>query len=98
MGEFKARPPVGIDATGVSEEGAAVYELIRDDIISNRLKANDRLVVAELSERHSAAGNAVREALQLLRSQGFVLMVHNKGAESARSTRNSSATSTRSGC
>ncbi len=80
MSEFKASPPVGIDATGVSEEGAAVYELIRDDIISNRLKANDRLVVAELSARHGAAGNAVREALQLLRSQGFVLMVHNKGA------------------
>lgn len=80
MAEFKARPPVGIDATGVSEEGAAVYELIRDDIISNRLKANDRLVVAELSGRHGATGNAVREALQLLRSQGFVLMAHNKGA------------------
>lgn len=80
MSEFKARPPVGIDPTGVSEEGAIAYELIRDDIISGRLEANVRLVVAELSERHKAPANAVREALQLLRSQGFVLMVHNKSA------------------
>ena len=80
MSAFKARPPVGIDPTGVSEEGAAVYELIRDDIISGRLEANSRLVVAELSERHRAPANAVREALQLLRSQGFVLIVHNKSA------------------
>ena len=80
MSEFRARPPIGIDPTGVSEEGAAVYELIRDDIISGRLKANDRLVVAELAERHGSAGNPVREALQLLRAQGFVVMIHNKSA------------------
>ena len=80
MSDFKARPPVGIDPTGVSEEGAAVYDLIRDDIISGRLEANSRLVVAELAERHTAPANAVREALQLLRSQGFVLIVHNKSA------------------
>lgn len=80
MTEFKARPPVGIDPTGVSEEGAVVYGLIRDDIISGRLEANSRLVVAELSERHKSPANAVREALQLLRSQGFVLIVHNKSA------------------
>lgn len=80
MNGFKARPPVGIDPTGVSEEGAIVYDLIRDDIISGRLEANARLVVAELSERHQSPANAVREALQLLRSQGFVLIVHNKSA------------------
>lgn len=80
MSAFKARPPVGIDPTGVSEEGGVVYERIRDDIISGRLEANERLVVAELSERHSSPANAVREALQLLRSQGFVLLVHNKSA------------------
>ncbi len=80
MSMFEARPPSGIDATGVSEEGASAYELIRDDIISGRLKANDRLVVAELAERHGTSGNPVREALQLLRAQGFVVMVHNKSA------------------
>jgi DNA-binding GntR family transcriptional regulator len=80
MSEFKARPPVGIDPTGVSEEGAVVYELIRDEIISGRLEANTKLVVSELAERHRAPANAVREALQLLRSQGFAMIVHNKSA------------------
>jgi len=80
MGMFEARPPTGIDPTGVSEEGAVAYELIRDDIISGRLEANDRLVVAELCDRHGISANPVREALQLLRAQGFVLMAHNKGA------------------
>ncbi|MDO9307149.1 MAG: GntR family transcriptional regulator, partial [Mesorhizobium sp.] len=32
MTDFKARPPVGIDAIGASTEGASIYELIRDDI------------------------------------------------------------------
>jgi DNA-binding GntR family transcriptional regulator len=80
MTQFRARPPSSIDPTGVSEEGAAAYELIREEIISGKLAANDRLVVAELTERHKTSANAVREALQLLRSQGFVLMVHNKSA------------------
>lgn len=80
MSGFKARPPVGIDPTGVSEEGATVYELIREDIIAGRLEANTRLVVGELSVRFKSPANAVREALQLLRSQGFVLIVHNKSA------------------
>jgi DNA-binding GntR family transcriptional regulator len=80
MTGFKARPPVGIDPTGVSEEGSVAYELIREDIIHGRLGANERLVVAELSARHKSPANAVREALQLLRAQGFVLLVHNKSA------------------
>ena len=80
MNELHARPPAGIDPTGVSDEGGAAYGAIRDDIISGRLRANDRLVVSELSERHGTSANAVREALQLLRAQGFVLIAHNKSA------------------
>ncbi len=83
MGEqtgFKAQPPKGIDPFGASAEGASVYELIRDDIIEGRLKANDRLVVADLAERHGTSTNPVREALQLLRGEGFVLITPNRGA------------------
>jgi DNA-binding GntR family transcriptional regulator len=77
---FKAQPPKGIDPFGASAEGASVYELIRDDIIEGRLKANDRLVVADLAERHGTSTNPVREALQLLRGEGFVLITPNRGA------------------
>jgi DNA-binding GntR family transcriptional regulator len=80
VSELKARPPEGIDPTGVSEEGAMLYELIRDDIISGRLEANARLVVSELARRHNSSANPVREALQLLRAQGFVIIAHNRSA------------------
>jgi DNA-binding GntR family transcriptional regulator len=79
-GEFKAKPPAGIDAVGASSEGASVYELIREDIIEGRLKANERLVVAELAQQHGTSTNPVREALQLLRGEGFVVIAPNRGA------------------
>lgn len=79
-GEFKAKPPGGVDLVDASSEGASVYELIRDDIIEGRLGANERLVVAELAQRHGTSTNPVREALQLLRGEGFVVMSPNRGA------------------
>ena len=59
MGEpsdFKAKPPSGIDAVGASSEGASVYELIRDDIIAGRLKANERLIAAGF-DKHLTTGH-----------------------------------------
>ena len=61
-------------------EAGSVYELIRDDIISGRLRANERLKVADLAERHGTSTNPVREALQQLRGEGFVVMEPNRGA------------------
>ena len=71
IGDFKAKPPVGIDPIGASSEGASIYELIREDIIEGRLAANERLVVTDLARRHGTSTNPVREALQLLRGRGF---------------------------
>ena len=62
------------------ETSGSVYEIIRDDIISGRLRANERLKVADLAERLGTSTNPVREALQLLRGEGFVLMAPNRGA------------------
>jgi len=64
----------GVDQTG------SVYALIRDDIVSGRLGANERLKVADLAERHGTSTNPVREALQQLRGEGFVMMSPNRGA------------------
>ncbi len=63
-----------------SERESSVYEAIREDIISGRLPANARLIVAELAERHGTSTNPVREALQQLRGEGFVVMWPNRGA------------------
>ncbi|MBK8083229.1 MAG: GntR family transcriptional regulator [Devosia sp.] len=79
-GEFRAKPPPGIDPIGASSEGASVYELIREDIIEGRLKANERLIVADLALQHGTSTNPVREALQLLRGEGFVVIAPNRGA------------------
>lgn len=77
---FKASPPAGIDPIGASSEGTSVYHLIRDDIIEGRLKPNERLVAADLARRHGTSTNPVREALQLLRGEGFVIFALNRGA------------------
>ncbi|MEO8883946.1 MAG: GntR family transcriptional regulator [Devosia sp.] len=68
------RPMEEADITG------SIYEAIRDDIISGRLRANERLKVADLAERHGTSTNPVREALQQLRGEGFVTMAPNRGA------------------
>ena len=77
---FRAKPPPGIEPLGASSEGASVYELIREDIIEGRLKANERLIVADLAVQHGTSTNPVREALQLLRGEGFVVTSLNRGA------------------
>jgi len=71
---------IAIDGLENEAEDGSVYELIRDDIISGRLRANERLKVAELAERLGTSTNPVREALQQLRGEGFVVMTPNRGA------------------
>lgn len=63
-----------------AEQAPSVYELIREDIISGRLNPNERLKVAELADRYKTSTNPVREALQQLRGEGFVVMEPNRGA------------------
>jgi len=57
-----------------------VYERIRDEIISGRLEPNERLKVADLAARYGTSTNPIREALQQLRGEGFVLFEPNRGA------------------
>lgn len=80
MSDFKAQPPEGMEPSGASPAGDSVYQQIRDDIISGRLKANERLIVADLAGRLNTSTNPVREALQLLRGEGFVVISPNRGA------------------
>lgn len=80
MQQYKAQPPQGVALSGATPAGDSVYQQIRSDIISGRLEANARLVVAELAQRHETSTNPVREALQLLRGEGFVVISPNRGA------------------
>jgi len=62
------------------EQPGWVYERIRDEIISGRLQPNDRLKVSDLAARYGTSTNPIREALQQLRGEGFVLIEPNRGA------------------
>ncbi|MCP8940781.1 GntR family transcriptional regulator [Alsobacter sp. SYSU M60028] len=81
VADYKAEPPVGVEPIGASTDSAALlYKTIREDIVSGRLKANQRLVVADLARCHNTSTTPVREVLQLLRGEGFVIFTRNRGA------------------
>ena len=71
--------PMGVKATIEAPAGEAfeppgwVYERLRDEITSGRIGPNERLKVAELAARYGTSTNPIREALQLLRGEGFVI-------------------------
>jgi DNA-binding GntR family transcriptional regulator len=78
MGRSATRPSDSTAAPGPGE--ATVYDLVRRDIISGELGANARLKVADLARRYATSTNPVREALQQLRGEGFVIIEPNRGA------------------
>ena len=59
---------------------ASIYEKILHDILEGRLEANQRLKVTALASRYGTSTNPVREALQQLRGEGFVIITPNRGA------------------
>jgi len=67
------------------EEPAAIapstaYQLLREDMLAGRLVANERLIVSALAARYGTSTNPIREALQQLRGEGFVVIEPNRGA------------------
>ena len=53
---------------------------MREDIIEGRIPADARLKVRDLAARYAVSTNPVREALQQLRGEGFVIISPNRGA------------------
>jgi DNA-binding GntR family transcriptional regulator len=68
------------ERSAVSRGLNAVYERLRQDIVEGRLPAGSRLKVTELALLYRTSSNPVREALQQLRGEGFVLISPNRGA------------------
>lgn len=67
-------------AARASDPAVSVYEMIREDIISGALEPNARLKVADLATRYGTSTNPIREALQQLRGEDFVVIEPNRGA------------------
>ncbi|MBT9432891.1 GntR family transcriptional regulator [Candidatus Sodalis endolongispinus] len=61
-----------------------VYELLKQEIISNQLASGDRLIVNTLSKRFGVSGITVREALFRLAAEKLIVLEHNKGFRVAR--------------
>jgi DNA-binding GntR family transcriptional regulator len=82
MGDLPRTTAKAIDDSEMLAAGApnTVYELLREDIIEGRLTANERLKVSALAERYGTSTNPIREALQQLRGEGFVIIEPNRGA------------------
>lgn len=68
-----------LDEPSLARPGS-VYDRIREDIIEGRIPADSRLKVRDLAARYSVSTNPVREALQQLRGEGFVIITPNRGA------------------
>jgi DNA-binding GntR family transcriptional regulator len=61
-----------------------IYKMLRDEIIQGKLNPGERLVENDLCERLGSSRGYVREALKLLRADGFVILNHGKGATVAK--------------
>ena len=83
MSETALRPPLDDlagDDLAPGGESASIYERLREDIIEGRLAANERLITSALARRYGTSTNPIREALQQLRGEGFVVIHANRGA------------------
>ena len=76
---FSFRPGSGADDLG-NEGPGNVYARLREDIIEGRIPADSRLKIRDLAARYDVSTNPVREALQQLRGEGFVIISPNRGA------------------
>ena len=70
------------EETGAAAKSGAdsIYHLLRKDVLSGRLSPNERLKVSSLAKRYGTSTNPIREALQQLRGEGFVIIEPNRGA------------------
>lgn len=67
-----------MDTTSAATD--SVYLRLRQDVLSGRLSANERLKISSLAIRYQTSTNPVREALQQLRGEGLVVFAPNRGA------------------
>ena len=80
MGAMGVKATIEAPAGEAFEPPGWVYERLRDEITSGNFGPNERLKVADLAARYGTSTNPIREALQLLRGEGFVTIEPNRGA------------------
>jgi DNA-binding GntR family transcriptional regulator len=80
----EGRVPASGSGSAVPCASTAHYETLRDmiraDIAAGTLKPGERLVVEQLRRRYGASGQPIRDALNQLQGEGFVVVSANRGA------------------
>lgn len=81
MNKIVEPPEPAVERIEFAENGEnSIYERLREEIIEGKFQAGARLKVNELANRMGTSTNPVREALQQLRGEGFVVLTPNCGA------------------
>ena len=78
MGNKSRLLPIKLDNYKPLRE--AVFEAVRDAIISGKLSPGERLMEVQLAEEMGVSRTPVREAIRKLELEGFVEMMPHKGA------------------
>ena len=60
--------------------GMDVYEALREEILSGKIKLGSRLIEKDLAERFHISRTPIREAIRRLESEGLVVLTPNRGA------------------
>jgi len=76
LAEFRFPDSSALNVRSLPER---IAELVREAIMSGQLRPGDQVVESRLAKQLGVGQNAVREALQDLEFQGFVVRVPNKG-------------------
>jgi DNA-binding GntR family transcriptional regulator len=71
--------PPNTNASTSSTRTSAVYRVLRQDILNGKLPPSAKLLIDELSQRCGVTSTPIREALNQLVTEGFVLKVDQKG-------------------
>lgn len=66
-------------SAGEGSATAQTYDMLREDIVTCRLKPDERVRLEEFRERYSVGASSLREALMRLEAEGLVLLEPNKG-------------------
>ncbi|HHY78529.1 MAG TPA: GntR family transcriptional regulator [Clostridiales bacterium] len=61
--------------------GDQIYSILREDIISQRIKCGEKLTLKALQERFDVSSTPIREAIKRLSQEGLVEHVTNVGAK-----------------
>jgi GntR family carbon starvation induced transcriptional regulator len=77
--DFDPALPEGVDDGQAATLTKSVYEQIRTDVLSGKLRPGEKLGAENLRKRFNTGSTPVREALNRLLAEGFVALEEQKG-------------------